>query len=422
MSFDPEKPKPDQNPIEERLSKNLFLANEIGKQALLENKKRRQQQWTAEKRAEQAGVIQQRKPWEHTTGPKTQAGKARSSQNAYKHGYRGQDYAELLVLLRQQELYRRYVHRKMQIWYEWCANNPGMETLQDLYVQTKKDFAAAGIDTPDLDARILISHHSGLDHADFILSGALKISDDTLEALARDIERRKNGEPVSRILGVREFWGLEFKVTPDVLDPRPDTETLVEAVLKWAKAQAPCPQAGGRDGTGNPFRILDLGTGTGCIPIALLSELPNATAVGVDISHAAALVAQENAVCHGMADRLRIVQGSWMEALKEQSFDVIVSNPPYIAPSEIEKLSPEVKNHDPILALKADKNGFECYEKIFSTLKNHLHAKNRAYFEIGFDQLEGLTGIAEESNLCVCDSYPDIAGIPRVVEICRGDK
>ena len=290
----------------------------------------------------------------------------------------------------------------------WTYKSP-ME-LSKLYQQTKETLAQSGIETPDIDARALICHRAGVEHTDFITNGAFEVPESVVKTIKADIQRRITGEPVSRILGVREFWGLEFIVTPDTLDPRADTETLVEAVLKYVKDR----QA--------PIRILDLGTGTGCIPIALLSELPNATAVAVDYSHAAARVSRENAAKHKMSSRFSVVQGDWMEALKEGVFDVIVSNPPYISPKEIEGLAPEVKNHDPIMALKAEKNGLECYEKIISQLKIHLNEQNRAFLEIGFGQLESLTGLAEESNLRLCDSTADIAGIPRVVEICRGDK
>src|SRR5690606_22717337 len=158
------------------------------------------------------------------------------------------------------------------------------------------------------------------------------------------------GEPVSRIIGRKEFWGLAFKVTPDTLDPRPDTETLVEAALGWARAQA------------RPLSILDLGTGTGCILIALLRELPAARGLGVDISEAALAVSRENAASHGVAGRAEFRQGNWFAALNPgESFDLVVSNPPYIAESALESLAAEVKNHDPRAALTDEKEGLEAY-------------------------------------------------------------
>lgn len=285
-----------------------------------------------------------------------------------------------------------------------------MVTIQELYKKMCHTLEQAGVDSLRRDARFLMQQATGLDEADFIASPDKEVAQDICDEIERYIKKRVAGEPVSRIFGAREFWGLEFEVTPDTLDPRPDTETLIEAVLASVEDKKA------------PLRIVDLGTGTGCILIALLSELPNATGVAVDVSAQALEVAKRNAERHGLSDRLETVQGSWMEPLEGQVFDLIVSNPPYIPAGDIEGLSSEVKNHDPVLALSGGKNGLECYKKIFSQIKNHLNGQNRAFLEIGFDQLESVTRLAEESNLCVCDSTPDIAGIPRVVDITRGDK
>ena len=285
--------------------------------------------------------------------------------------------------------------------------------LQDYYRQIKQQLEDSGIETPDLDARALISRHTGLEQSDFIMLRDQLLDSKAIEAINIDVEKRLSGEPVSRILGAREFWGLEFKVTPDVLDPRPDTETLVEAALKWVKSQ-------GLDQ--KPIRIVDLGTGTGCIPIALLSELPLATALAIDISEEAVAIARHNAEQNGVSERLEVRQGSWMDGLDGENFDLIVSNPPYIPASDIDNLSPEVKNHDPILALSGGNDGLDCYKKIISYGNINLNSTNRMFLEIGFDQQKSVSRLVEESNLCVCDSHPDIAGIPRVLEICRGDK
>jgi len=188
--------------------------------------------------------------------------------------------------------------------------------------------------------------------------------------------RRLAGEPLSKILGLKEFWGLEFQVNEYVLDPRPDTETLIEAVLDYV---------GGRKS--ETLKILDLGTGTGCVPISLLSELPNATAMAIDISDEALDVARQNVQKHNdqhdISDRIEFRKGSWFEGLEGQNFDIITSNPPYIPDSDIENLSKEVKNHDPVLALSGGDSGLEAYNKIFSSLNNHLKSDGRAFFEIG---------------------------------------
>lgn len=285
--------------------------------------------------------------------------------------------------------------------------------LQDYYRQIRQQLGDSGIETPDLDARAFISHYTGLEQADFIMLREQILDSKVIENINADVEKRLKGEPVSRILGVREFWGLDFKVTPDVLDPRPDTETLIEAALKWVRLQELDKKS---------IRIIDLGTGTGCILIALLSELPLATALAIDVSEEALAVARYNAEQNGVFERLEIRQGNWTEGLDGENFDLIVSNPPYICAPDIENLSIEVKNHDPILALSGGNDGLDCYKKIISYGNTHLNSSNRMFLEIGFDQQKSVSRLVEESNLCVCDSHPDIAGIPRVLEICRGDK
>lgn len=259
------------------------------------------------------------------------------------------------------------------------------------------------------DVKMMVRHVSGLEEADFILRPDFILPPDQISALYKMAERRKAGEPVTRILGVREFWGLEFEVTPNTLDPRPDTETLIEAVLDWAKTY---PPAGGGE-----LKILDLGTGTGCIPISLLSELPHVTAVATDISPAALAVARRNAEKHNMSNRIKFIESDWFESITGQKFDIITSNPPYIADQVIHNLEIEVKNHDPILSLSGGVDGLEAYKKIIYTLQNHLNVGGKAFLEIGYDQLESVSRLVSESNLCVCRAHRDIAGNPRVLEI-----
>jgi release factor glutamine methyltransferase len=413
--------------INTRLTPALIWANELGKHKTLENKTNRQKQWTAKKRDKQAEIIQKRKPWLKSTGAKTVEGKERSLQNAWKHGFFSADMREIKRLLIVQRRYVKKVNagtwENIRDLHAIRAKEARMKlTLQQLVKDIKSAFDKGGMDVSMRDIKMMIHHVTGhgeevfITQPDTLISGAHKIELDKMVA------RRINGEPLTRIMGVREFWGLEFEVTSDTLDPRADTETLVEAVLAWAFKKAPCPQAGGRDGTSKPIRILDLGTGTGCIPIALLSELPNATAVALDYSYEAACVARRNAEKYKMSDRLQVIQGDWMSALKSGSFDLIVSNPPYISNEVIQNLDDEVKNHDPFLSLSGGDDGLDCYKKIISALKIHLNDGSRAFLEIGFDQLESVSRLVDESGLCVCDSRADIAGNPRVVEICSGDK
>lgn len=406
----PEKNRPD------RLGGALKWANELSDSRLREVKKRHRQYWTTERRAEKARVINDNKPWRCATGPKTLQGKAVSCQNALKHGLCTRSVKRLKQLLRAQRAFVRNVNRQtwknirmMQENRKEMMKKP--ETpLMDIARELQATLKEGGIPVDLREVKMMMKEAAGLTEEDFILTPDQPLIQEQQEKLSAIIARRLKGEPLSRIVGVKEFWGLEFEVTPDTLDPRPDTETLIEAVLK----SLPDKDA--------PLRVVDLGTGTGCILISLLTELPNAAGVAVDISDAALGVARRNAERHGVSGRFEAVQGSWFGPLAGQDFDLIVSNPPYIPDADIQKLSGEVKNHDPVLALSGGENGLESYQKIISGLKKHLNHKNRAFLEIGFDQLGSVSRLVEESNLCVCDSTPDIAGIPRVVEICRGDK
>lgn len=276
------------------------------------------------------------------------------------------------------------------------------------YQDAKQNLEEAGVETPALDARVLLQHVSGISDADFI-SGDGLLSNEQKRELSNYIFRRMTGEPVSKILGRKEFYSREFKVTKDTLDPRPDTETLIEQALKWAKGQH------------EDLRILDLGTGTGCIIITLLAELPGSTGVACDYSAAALEVTKTNAQMHDVADRLDFVQSDWFEDV-QGTYDLIVSNPPYIPNPEIATLPKEVRNHDPILALDGGKDGLEPYKMIFSNLKIFLKPNGRAFFEFGFSQAENVSRLVDDSNLSMVGITPDIAGIPRVVEISNGEK
>ena len=283
-------------------------------------------------------------------------------------------------------------------------------TLGDIYKDSRTALEEAGIETAVLDARILICHVLGITDTDFITDRNAQIPDSDAQAIHTLIHRRAQGEPVSLILGTKEFWSLPFKVTKDVLDPRPDTEMLVQAALDYFK-DAP------------PAMILDLGTGTGCMPIALLTEWPQAQAVAVDISDAALAVARENATANGVQDRIRFVQGDFMGALDiDGSFDLVLSNPPYIPRADIESLSDEVKRFDPILALDGGMDGMDCYKKIISTLESLLNQGGICLLESGFGQHEDIARIVKDTGLTVNAIHPDLAGIPRAVEISIGEK
>ena len=250
------------------------------------------------------------------------------------------------------------------------------------------------------DAHYVIQKRTGLNRADMISNPDQIV--DKLQIL-KDLQRHQNGEPLSRIYEEREFWSLSFSLSPDTLDPRFDTETLIEAVLARYKS-AP------------PKRILDLGTGTGCILIALLSEFPEATGVGVDLSEGALKTARSNAEANKVENRAAFIQSNWAECIDE-SFDLVVSNPPYVSPKAIQNLDKSVQNYDPILALHGGADGLQAYKKIFSDLFRLLNPGARAFFEIGFDQHDSVMRLGEESRFLVEGLYLDLAGHIRVLEL-----
>ena len=256
------------------------------------------------------------------------------------------------------------------------------------------------------EARIILEERAGLSWASIISNAHALIDEKALNSIESDLEQRKNGKPLSRIFGKREFWGLEFNVNEHTLDPRPDSETIIETALAHYKGIDP------------PKTILDLGTGTGCLLIALLSEFKNAQGIGVDLSESALETAQNNAKSLNLNARSTFVHGKWAESI-DQKFDLIVSNPPYIASKVIPNLEKEVKNHDPILALDGGEDGLQAYRDIFSDLSRILNDDGIALFEIGFDQADEITRLSKEYEIRLGDIIPDLAGNPRVVEIFK---
>jgi len=222
------------------------------------------------------------------------------------------------------------------------------------------------------------------------------------------VARRAAREPMSHILGVREFWSLEFAVTPAVLDPRPDSETVVEAVLEALPDRA------------RPYRILDLGTGTGCLLLALLSELPNATGVGTDASPQALGVALGNAHRLGLSARAQFAERDWTEGV-EGRYDVIVSNPPYIPTAEIDRLEPEVVRFEPRAALDGGADGLKAYRAIIPALGRHLADGGIAALEIGADQGVKVSEIARSAGFETAIRR-DLAGRERCLILRQGKK
>ena len=280
--------------------------------------------------------------------------------------------------------------------------------LSDLYKHLCQSFTDVDMPTAERDARWIVQVHTGHEWSDIIARPEEAIDSATLQKIEQDLQRRLDGEPISRIYGEREFWGLKFRICPDTLDPRPDTETIIEQALERFKERL-------------PETILDLGTGSGCVLIALLSEFKEAQGIGIDKSQGALKTARYNAQNNAVEGRAQFFCGDWGSALG-QSFDLIVSNPPYISNQVIPTLSREVQNHDPILALDGGKDGLDAYKKIFSEIKSYLKPGGTGLFEIGFDQQKDVMRLAEESGLSVRHVHHDLAGQPRVVDISSGDK
>ena len=256
---------------------------------------------------------------------------------------------------------------------------------------------AAGVSDPARDARILLAHAARIEASRVTLIAPEELLPEVAERYEQLIALRAIRVPVSHLIGEREFYGRRFKVSGDVLDPRPETECLIEAALA------------------QPFeRVLDLGLGSGCILVTLLAEQPRASGLGVDLSEAACLQASANAVLHRVEDRIEILQSDWFEKV-EGAFDLIVSNPPYIALSEMEHLSPEVRGHEPDMALTDGGDGLAAYRVIAAEVRNHLLAGGRLLLEIGPTQGQAVSDLLASAGLEQIRVLPDLDGRDRVV-------
>lgn len=235
-------------------------------------------------------------------------------------------------------------------------------------------FKSHGVSEASESAKSLICAAMTCNKASLLTSPTTPIPEQSLRLLCDYAHRRLRKEPISRILGAREFWGLELQITEAVLDPRADTETLVETCLEWVR----------RTGIGNP-KVLDIGTGSGALLCAVLSELPEARGLGIDISHEACSVAQNNVNNLGLSPRGRVLCAD-LAAFNGSGFDIIVSNPPYIRSTEIQTLEPEVRSYDPHLALDGGVDGLDFYRMIISKYNQWVRGKFLCAVEIGHDQ------------------------------------
>lgn len=264
---------------------------------------------------------------------------------------------------------------------------------------------SAGIEEPGLDARLLVGAALRLDLTDMVTQAARQLTPEEAARLEAYAQRRLAHEPVARILGAREFWGLPFRLSEATLVPRPDTETVVELALEIFREQP----------ASHPPRIADIGTGSGAILLALLHEIPDAFGVGTDLSLTALATARDNATTLGLADRATFVACSYAAALSGP-FDLIVSNPPYIPSAEIPKLSLEVREHDPHLALDGGNDGYDAYRALIPQAGACLALGGALIVEAGQGQARNIETLMTAAALSV-DRPPkaDLAGIPRAV-------
>ena len=266
-------------------------------------------------------------------------------------------------------------------------------------------FKVAGVEDAMVDARALLGHALRLDRAQLIAQGDRLLEAREIDAASALAARRLKREPVARILGRKEFWDQMLEVSPAVLVPRPETETLVEEAL----------DAIARDGTKmEKLRILDIGTGSGALLLALLGELPNAVGAGTDISEAALVVARANAERNGLAARCTFVACDIAKGV-EGPFDLIVSNPPYVPHNEISTLALEVRDYDPILALDGGKDGLDAYRAIAAQAPRLLAPGGRLIVELGQGQEPAVRALFTKAGLTVGAARKDLAAIPRAL-------
>jgi release factor glutamine methyltransferase len=279
---------------------------------------------------------------------------------------------------------------------------PDAATLGAVLLAAQTRLKSAGVDTPRLDAILLLAEATTLSE-DLIRSRPqTPLSAEGVAAFEAMLQRRLRREPVSKIIGRREFWSLDFRTSPDVLDPRGDSETLVAGVL------AAIPN---RDAA---LRIVDFGTGSGCLLLSLLHELPNATGVGIDVSPPALAIAQDNAERLGLSSRSLFRLGSWGRGI-EGSFDILISNPPYIESGVVPNLEPEVADYDPLLALDGGADGLEAYRALLPDMARLATKDAFAALEVGMGQDVAVSHLLAGAGFGEIAVLPDLSGIGRVV-------
>ena len=277
-----------------------------------------------------------------------------------------------------------------------------MTTLVQAWTAARDRLKSTGIDTPVIDARLLLEAAAGATRADLLNDPHRPLTDEQVQTLDASLERRERREPIAHILGRKGFWTVLLSVGPQVLTPRPDTELVVIAALE-------------RLDPASPARILDLGVGSGAILLALLAERPGAKGLGVDTSEEALAVARENAANLGLAGRAALLRGDWTAGLEAESFDLVVSNPPYIATAEIQALDPEVRQYEPLEALDGGPDGLDAYRRLAPEILRVLKPGGDFVVEIGHDQAKAVVGLFEAAGATDLELRQDLGDRDRVV-------
>jgi release factor glutamine methyltransferase len=275
-------------------------------------------------------------------------------------------------------------------------------TLVQAWTSARDQLKAAGVDSPVIDARLLLEAAANATRVDLLNDPYRPLTAEQSERLEDYVARRSRREPVSHILGRKGFWKIMVGVTSDVLTPRPETEVIVDHALRNFEAH-------------QAFSLLDLGVGSGAIALAILAERPAARGLGVDVSEEALAVARENAANLGLASRLALLRGDWTAGLQDDGFDLVVSNPPYIPTRDIDTLAPEVRDHEPRLALDGGEDGLDAYRALAPEILRVLKPGGLLLVEIGYDQGETVPPLFKAAGAGGVDVLKDLSDRHRVV-------